>query len=139
MLDHATGVLLREEVVTVPPPVPSNVSGGHSQLSRADQLNVRLQTDVVRNGRPLRGRHFLGPISDYALTDGGLIASGTINAVTTAYAGILDVAGPLRLVVWGRPIPADADSPHAGSAGTFGHVQKVACAIRPGTLRGRKQ
>lgn len=136
--DIPTGVLEGEVVITPPSTVTSSAGANTSHLPRSAMINVNLRTDAIRNGRKLLGRHFIGPACSGTYDNNGLLDSGIGATVITAYNGLLDITGPMRLAVYGRPIPADAESPNAGAAGVHGYVQKVAPGSKPGTLRSRK-
>lgn len=112
-----------------------------AQLSRATQINVRLQTDAIVGNRILAGRHFIGPCGNNAIGFDGKVKAEVATAVETAYAGMLDIAGPHRLVVWSQPKPARTGSsgkPLPAQVGAFGYVQSADAQAVPGTLRSRK-
>lgn len=112
-----------------------------AQLSRATQINVRLQTDAIVGNRILAGRHFIGPCGNNAIGFDGKMKPEVATAVDTAYAGMLDVVGQGRLVVWSQPKPARTGSsgkPLPAQVGAFGYVQSADAQAVPGTLRSRK-
>lgn len=121
--------------------VVGQAAGKDLALSRATQINVRLQTDAIVGNRILAGRHFIGPCSNNALDYGGKVTAEVASLVDTAYAGMLDIAGPHRLVVWSQPKPARTGSsgkPLPAQVGAFGYVQSADAQAVPGTLRSRK-
>jgi len=129
VLDDATGTLQTKAVIT--PPAAVGGSGSGQNCSRATMIKARFQTDAVVNGRVLRGGVFLGPIHAFVIDATGNITPTAMGRVTTAFNGMLDVAGG-RLVVWHRP------SAKGASDGTSGFVQTVSAWHKPAVLRSRR-
>jgi hypothetical protein len=129
VIEDTTGLLQSSTVITPPAQVVGTDTG--KQVSRATHILARLNTDSVINGRRLKGRIFLGPISSSGMDLNGQITAATMASVSTAFSGLIDLVGG-RLVVWHRPSSA-------GSAdGDSGFVQSVTCKPVPATLRSRR-
>jgi len=139
--DEATGELTGVEGVTAPATVVSTSTAAEGQNPRASQSVVQLGTDVIRNGRRLKGRHFLGPASAFCFGSDGLLTTSARNGIVSAYGGVHDIAG-VNLVVWGPPIYAkDAFGNPTDTLlapGKKGLVTSVSVSVTPGTLRSRK-
>lgn len=139
--DEETGDLVEVFAVTAPDPVPGTASTALGVLSRATQINAQLNTEVIRDGKRLVGRHFLGPIATSAIGSDGQITSAARALIAGSYGGLIDQPGP-NLVVWGPPRKARAATPDlpAQSAlpGKKGLVKSVTARSVPGTLRSRK-
>jgi len=128
-LNDSTGTLTGSVAITPPAQVVGTDTG--RQLSRATMVLARLNTDAIVDGRRLRGRIFLGPAGSSCLDTNGQVTAATVTAVSSAFAGLLDVVAG-RIVVWHRPT-----SP-GGSDGTTGFVQNVGCKPVPAVLRSRR-
>lgn len=139
--DEATGSLLSASPVVAPANVVSTATAAEGQDSRATQSLVQLHTAVVRNGRRLQGRHFLGPASSFCFDSNGQTNQNAKNGIQAAYGGVVDIAGA-GLVVWGPPIyeknSAGEPTDVLISAGKKGSVTAVSVSSIPGTLRSRK-
>ena len=134
--DIPTGDLEQVHVIASPAQVVGTATSTQGNLSRATQVCVRLKTDRPWYNRLLQGRQFHGPIPTGALNPQGEISPTVRNTFQTNYNGMLDIAGPLRLVVWARP--RDASPGVTARMGEVGHVQQVVANRIPGTLRSRK-
>ena len=133
--DEETGDLRDVFNITAPPTVTSTGSGGSSALPRSNQVVVRHHTHVIRNGKRLSGRHFIGPIAGTVFDVTGQVTAGAQATIASAYGGVIDSPGP-NLVVWGPPIVNDVGvTIHPGKKGTVG---SVSVNTTPGTLRSRK-
>lgn len=134
VLDIETGELSTRLPVATPWTVVQ--STGTSETSRATMAKHRYITDRVHRGRFLQGGIFFGPLDDAAISASGTINSTYDTAVATAYGGLLDVLGDLRLAVYSGKKPATDNRP--ASAGTFGYVQSVGVMPVPAVLRSRR-
>lgn len=133
--DEATGDLRDVFPIAALTDVSSTAAGSYSYVPRSDQAVARLHTEVVRNGRRLQGRHFIGPINTMVFDGSGQVASSYQASIAGAYGGLIDSPGP-NLVVWGPPIKDDVGNTiHAGKKGV---VKSVSVNATPGTLRSRK-
>lgn len=133
--DEATGELRDVFPCEARADIVASDIGGYAQESRATQIVSRLQTSVVRHGKRLRGRHFIGPASGYALGADGQVTAAARTAVASAYGGLIDPAGP-NLVVWGPPIKDDDGAVIA--PGKKGLVEAVSVSATPGSLTSRR-
>lgn len=131
-IDVTTGNLVSVTGIT-PPAAVAGTSA--ASLSRATQICVRLKTDAIKGNRLIQGRHFFGPVATNAVATDGQIASAARTALTTAYGGVLDLAGNARLVVYSKKGKDKEGNP---TVGEFGYVQQVLPNSTPGTLRSRK-
>lgn len=61
------------------------------------------RTNGIRNGRRIRGRSFLVPLSSQAFGANGGLTSGTVTALSTAASALIDGAGSPDLGVYARP------------------------------------
>lgn len=106
-------------------------------LSRASMIKCRFRTDrIVASGvgeegrnRVLQGGIYIGPVSSGAIGSNGTVPQAAKDAISTAFDGLLDVAG-LRLAVWSQPKP--------GRQGVSGYVQSVGTMPLPAVLRSRR-
>lgn len=109
-LDTSTGVLL--SAVPVTPPITLSSTGSAANYSRAVGARVDWNTSAVVNGRRLKGRTYLVPVSGGNLDTTGTLASSCITAVQTAAAAYCNtgVFTSARPGVWSRThgILADA-------------------------------
>jgi len=84
---------------------PAGVSGtataNYSPL--ASMVLLRLQTGVIRNGRRVQGRIFLGPAAQTTQTNGGVPTAAAGTAATNAGAALGSGATTTHPVVWHRP------------------------------------
>lgn len=127
--NEATGELTAVRIVT--PGARVGFDGGPAKMSRADMGLVRLGTDNVVAGRRLQGRHFLGPLGANGISDAGTTSVNFKSSVPTAYQGLVDGWGEMRLAVWHRPKPGLSD-------GVAHFVTGVTLADKPGILRSRR-
>lgn len=77
-------------------------STGALDAPPANQLGLVLNTSTVVNGRVLRGRSFLGPLTTDAFASSGQIGSGARTALLAGGAALLAVSAA-DLAVWHRP------------------------------------
>ena len=133
--NEETGELVAVHAITSPAAVIATASSADGQVPRSTTFVARLNTDTIRDGRRLTGRHFLGPIPEGELGIDGAIATGSRTSVQAAYGGVLDLVGP-NLVVWGPP-KHDANG-NVVAVGKLGRVVSVSVNAIPGTLRSRK-
>jgi hypothetical protein len=123
------GVLQSAQAIT--PPATVTATSSATQVSRATMALARLNTDAVVDGRRLRGRIFLGPVSASAISADGSLAPAMVTAIAGMYSGLLDVVSG-RIVVWHRP------SSRGATDGDSGFVQSVSAKPVPAVLRSRR-
>jgi hypothetical protein len=99
VLNSATGVL----EATLPAGSPATVTGsGTGSLPSATMALLKYNTNAVLNGRFLKGRSFIGPLSTLVNSNGNPTAALSASLVTAA--GFLGTGGTASaLVVWHRP------------------------------------
>jgi hypothetical protein len=68
---------------------------------------VNWSTNGVRNGRRVRGRTFMVPLSSAAMQADGSIATSNLTALRTATATFISATGSGDMGVWSRPTPAE--------------------------------
>ena len=107
----------------------ATVSTGSSEAPPANQLGLTLQTGVVVNGRVLRGRTFLGPVTADVFTAGG-IPSGAAKTTLATAGALLTAVTTTFLVVWHRPTN--------GSGGISLQCTDVTPATKAWVLRSRR-
>jgi len=138
VLDDATGDVTSVAAI-VPPAAAVGDSAGPTGLSRATMIKLRFRTGEYVGGREVRGGNYLGPVSTNAFAADGSIASANLTLIPTAFAGLLDVVGPGRLVVWQRPREATTgENALPARAGSSYFVQSVQGAPLPGVMRSRR-
>lgn len=103
-VDDITGELLDIHNVATPTVVAGTASASASYAAPVGAV-LNWRTSTVRNGRKLRGRTFIVPLSSTSFESNGTLAAGTVTAITNAgLAMIADVTSP-EIGVWGRPTP----------------------------------
>lgn len=120
---------------TAPTSVTGTATAGYAMASG---VRVNFPTGVIRNGRRVRGAHYIVPISSLAYSAVGNVESSTrttINTAGAAFRAALTTAG-LRLVVWSRPV--DADQPNGPRVGDVAEVTGWDTSEKGAVLRGRR-
>jgi len=129
VIDQATGNLEdARSATTAPLPVAGT---GITEFYAPGIMGVlTMETGIIANGRRVRGRTYIGPLTEAAITNGTLGAGIVTNNLTFA-AGLI-AASPTtsRLVVWSRPKP--------GSPGVSRDVQTFAMNSKLAHLRTRR-
>jgi len=116
----------------ITPVTGTDVTSGNS---RATMIASKLVTNTVKGQTLLRGRHFIGPIGDTAITPDGQLTESSKQDVATAYAGMIDIVGP-NIGVWGRPV---SKIPEPFQPGVFGRVVEAGVSMDvPAVLRSRR-
>lgn len=91
---------------------------------------VNWNTATVRNGRRMRGRTFLVPLSGESFQSDGSLASDTLGILRDGANALLNGAGSSQLVVWGRP--------QGGSGGVSAPVTGFSVPDMAAVLRSRR-
>lgn len=98
-------------------------------------VKAQYRTDLIQDGRRVRGGVYFGPIDGQGVALDGSVPVGVQQAVITAHSGLID-AGFGRLMVYRRPVH------DLGGAlvrpGVAGHVQAVTVKPVPAVLRSRR-
>lgn len=102
-----------------------------SILPPSNMAVVTFNTETFIAGRRVRGRSFLGPLSQTETIDGsGRLASAAYGRYIAAGDRLLATGGAPSLVVWHRP--------KNGSGGDTAPVVSFACSPKLGVLRSRR-
>lgn len=106
-------------------------TGGGAQGPIAAMSLARLRTGLVVNGRALKGRWYLGPVSTGAISTTGTFPSAAQTIVNNAGATMLG-AGPTTtaLAVWHRP--------QGGNLGSSTAVTSISAWDQMAVLRSRR-
>jgi hypothetical protein len=108
-IDDGTGDIVGTWSVATPPIVVSGTGAG-AYAGNAGAV-VHWLTDDVVNGRRVRGRSFLVPLTSAAYDTGGSLIAGALTILSNAAAALV-TATSLRMQVWHRPQPPAAGSSH---------------------------
>ena len=135
-IDEETGNITN--VLTITPPAQVTGTGIGGQIPRSTMLKWRFRTDLVHNGALVRGGNFLGPLDAASITSTGQLVPALVALAPTAWAGMLDVVGDGRLVVYSRPVKKQIPGGPAPRVGASGYVQSVSTDPVPAVLRSRR-
>lgn len=128
-IDEVTGNIVNVWTQTGWADVVGGTSGS-TAISRGACLVAAFATDIWHEGKRLRGRSFLGPITTNALTGTGQTDASWVELVEDSYVALTSGVGP-RLAVYHRPASG------ASSGGYYGDVVEVRCGLHPSNLRSR--
>lgn len=136
VLETETGELINNFIA----PAQANVVGGGlaGYNATAVMLLARINTATIMDGHRVKGRAFLGPVSNGVDAD-GTPQVGLLNQVTAFGNSLMDVGvgnGP-ALCVWHRPRPASAEHPVARIGGRATAVG-VSAVDKYAVLRSRR-
>ncbi|AXH79089.1 MAG: hypothetical protein [Circular genetic element sp.] len=110
---------------------PGSVSGsGGTNYSAASGAVVNWNTTSFANGRRVRGRTFLVPLSSSAYDSQGDLASAPLTGIRNAARDLVASPGPAPLVVWSRP--------RGGAGGTDHVVTSASVPDLAAILRSRR-
>jgi hypothetical protein len=113
-------------------PDTARVGSGAGTYSAPTGMVVNWQTGVIKNGRRIRGRTFMVPITSTATDPTGTINNTVLTTLRTATATFIGV-GPVGVLgVWSRPTPAAPESGLWATVNSFNIPDK--CAV----LRSRR-
>jgi len=102
VIEETTGQLTTVLAAT-PVAVVSGAASAAATFASAVGAVVTWRTPGIRNGRRIRGRTFLVPLSSTAFQNDGTLASSTVGTVGSAAAALIDSAGTPDLGVYARP------------------------------------
>lgn len=128
VIDEATG-----QIVGFGPSsetVPIVVGGSTRGYSGASGAVVSWETDGVRNGRRVRGRTFLVPLSSSAYDESGTLTAEVQTAIQDAATGLVTDTSVLEMLVWSRP--------KAGSGGEAHVITSARVPDMAAILRSRR-
>lgn len=128
-LDDATGKIVGAwNVATTPPVVTGTATGAYPGNAGAV---IHWQTALVKNGRRVRGRTFIVPLSSAtAYESNGSLSSTTITTLQTAANGLVTALTP-NFCVWHRPT--------GFSGGEFASIASAKVPDLAVSLRSRRQ
>lgn len=132
-IDPPTGQMT--DVRTVDPWTVTGESGGLTTLSRSTMIKAQYRTDLITDGRRIRGGVYFGPIDGQGLDTDGSVPAGVQTAVINGHGGMID-AGFGRLMVYRRPVRDEGGN--LVRPGVAGHVQAVTVKAVPAVLRSRR-
>ena len=101
VIDESNGQITSQIDFEPPSSVIGATTGSYSAASGAV---VNWNTNAYRNGRRVRGRTFLVPLSTNAYDNGGDLTNAALTALRGAATFLSSGAAPLPFVVWARPI-----------------------------------
>lgn len=127
VIDEASGQITGEIDFAAPPSVTGQTAGGYSAASGAV---VNWNTSSFSNGRRVRGRTFLVPLSSDAYDANGDLSTGTLSILRTAATELVNDPGPTPLVVWSRPV--------GGAGGSVSPVTSSSVPDLGAILRSRR-
>lgn len=127
-VENTTGVLLGQLSATPVAIVTGTVAGSYSPI--ASMMLLRLRSNAVINGRLLRGRWYLGPVSNTVVDSSGRL--GPAQQTTLTNAGNVVAAGFAGCIpiIWHRPSPT--------GVGQSGTAQSFSAAADMAVLRSRR-
>lgn len=100
VLEESTGEL--ENFLTVSPDTARTGSGAGNYAAPAGAC-VNWSTNGVKNGRRVRGRTFMVPLTSAATQSDGTIATSNLTALRAATTTFISPTGAGDLGVWSRP------------------------------------
>lgn len=103
-IEAETGALIDLHSVATPVVVLGTASASASYAAPVGAV-LNWKTSTVRNGRRLRGKTFIVPMSSTSFESNGTLAAGSVTAIqNAALAMIADTTSP-DIGVYGRPTP----------------------------------
>lgn len=126
-IDETNGNIIGE--VDFVPGVTAEGSGGVS-YSAASGAVVNWNTQSYINGRRVRGRTFIVPLSTSAYDGAGDLTTSAINGLRNAAQALVEAPGPVPMVVWSRP--------KGGAAGSIHNVTSASVPDLAAILRSRR-
>lgn len=105
VVEDSTGELIDSlnagQIATVSGAVPGSFSGPSGAV-------VNWRTGGIRNGRRIRGRSFIVPLSSSIYSNAGILTAGAQDALQTAANALAASSGTPDLMVYARPTSAGA-------------------------------
>lgn len=127
--DTGTGQLVASHSIT--PAAAVTGTGGSAVFSSAVGACINWKTDLVLNGRRLRGRTFMVPLQSLPSFDGnGTLGVAARVAFESAANALINNASGLPLFVWHRPPP--------GGGGAASSVVAATVNDKTAILRSRR-
>jgi hypothetical protein len=129
VMEATTGGLIGVVPAT---PVAAVVGTGAGTVLTAEGPLVQWITSDVAGRRLVRGRTFLVPSINTALTSGGVVVAGVQAAILSGGATYIATAGPSP-VIWHRPVPFAT-----GANGSAHEIVSVGAPATVAVLRSRR-
>lgn len=102
VIEETTGMLTT--VLSATPVSPTaGAASASATFAAAVGAVVTWRTPGIRNGRRIRGRTFLVPLSSTAFAPDGTLATSTISTIAGAATALIDGSGSPDLGVYARP------------------------------------
>lgn len=92
-----------KDVFSATAPAASVGTATVQQYAGATGLVINWRTAGVRNGRRVRGRTFLVPVTNASFDTDGTVKAAVLTPIQTAASALADGAGTPDLGVWARP------------------------------------
>lgn len=131
ILDSTTGTMTAFGSGTPEAPAAGQGIGNYSGVSGAC---INWYTDGIRNGRRVRGRSFMVPLANVAMSANGTLDDGAIGTWRTATEAFIagDFSSGAHLGVWSRPTVA------APASGVFYPVSSFTIPDKAAILTSRR-
>lgn len=129
VIEHTTGQLVNSLPGKQTAPVPGTTAANFSAPVGAV---INWGTGTIRNGRRLRGRTFLVPLSNTAFDTTGTLSDAARSTLSTSAAALAANTGTPDLFVYGRPTAKGA------SDGVLGVVTSSSVPDMGAVLRSRR-
>lgn len=129
IVEETTGALTRFMNATT---LAARTGVGTGNYSASSGACVNWYTNVVRNGRRIRGRTFLVPFAGNSLGPDGTLDNTGLTNLTTNTAALIAAAGDGDLGVWARPTAPGA------SDGVWAVVTSFTIPDKAAVLRSRR-
>lgn len=100
VFDDATGTLLSFLSVTTEAP---QVGGGAGNYAAGSGAVLNWYTGGIRNGRRVRGRTFMVPLTSAVFQSDGTLATASLTSWRAATATMIANTDAAKLAVWSRP------------------------------------
>jgi hypothetical protein len=106
VIDEATGEIREVRGAVVDPPKFGSAAAGTGYAAAVGAV-ITWRTGIVIDGRRLKGRTFLVPLTAGAFQNDGSLLQTTVDTLNTAATGLHDSVGSPDLGVYSRPRKAD--------------------------------
>jgi predicted secreted protein len=103
-IDVASGDMVGVWSAVVTPAVVQGTASAATGWAAPTGANVTWNTAGVRNGRRVRGRTFIVPMTTGAYDTDGTLRIGEFNVLNSAAFNLWSIAGPTSLAVYCRPV-----------------------------------
>lgn len=127
MIDSDTG--MAQSYNTIEPPEPVVATGDRAYAGPAGAV-ITWRTGDLRNGRRIRGRTFLVPMSSFVFDTDGTLSSSRFEFLREFADTLIGGPGTADLGVWSRPVN--------GSGGVFATVTGYTIPDLAAVLRSRR-